>query len=114
MVDTPVQHDLFAEDPPRSDTDEIVDFEKPLPRYEPFRHTPDSVRKLLVGMTDELRACDTLPWDANTLRSNRAMAPYMAGWFKDGEGERLLAEFRAELVRLGEEPIHRKELYPDG
>jgi hypothetical protein len=73
------------------------------PAYEPPKpvHTKESIRELLTGLIAELRAADSLPWDARTLRAHRAMAPYMAEWLKDGEGDRLLAEFRAELERLG-------------
>lgn len=90
-------------------------FDEPIV-YKPPRpvHTKDSIRELLTSLIQELRAMNTLLWDAQTLRGHRAMAPYMAEWLKNGEGEGLLAEFRAELVRLGEEPVHRQELYDDG
>lgn len=107
MTDTPRQTDLFGDDTPVFD----FDFEKPL--YEPAKpmYTKESIREMLTGLIAELKDCDTLPWDAKALRENRAMAPYMAEWLKNGEGDRLLAEFRGELVRLGEEPVHRRELY---
>lgn len=107
MTAAPRQIDLFAEEPPVVE----YDFHTPVPRHEPFRHTKESIRGLLTGLIAELKTQDELQWDADTLRSNRAMAPYMAEWLKGGEGDQLLSEFRAELERLGQDPIHRRELY---
>ncbi len=117
MKDDPRQTDLFGEtdlfggeEAPRQTMmfDEPHVYTPPQPA-----HTKESIREMLTGLIEELRAMETLHWDAQTLRGHRAMAPYMAKWLKDGEGDRLLAEFRAELVRLGEEPVHRQELYDD-
>lgn len=117
MTDDPRQTDLFGEtdafggeDAPRQTTmfDEPIVYK---PAHPP--HTKESIRELLTGILEEIRGFETMEWDAQMLRSNRAMAPYMAEWLKNGEGDRLLAEFRAELVRLGEEPVHRAELYDD-
>lgn len=101
MSDDPRQTDLFAEEAPR----QTLMFDEPA--YQPPKpvHTKESIRALLTGLIEELRGYETLPWDGRTLRGHRAMAPYMAEWLKDGEGDRLLAEFRAELVRLGADPI---------
>ena len=107
MTAAPRQIDLFAEEPPTVE----YDFHTPLPRHEPFRYTKESIRDLLIGLITDLKDQDELQWDAQTLRSNRAMAPYMAEWLKGGEGDRLLAQFRSELERLGQEPVHRRELY---
>lgn len=107
MSHAPRQTDLFADEP----VEAAFDFETPLPKAEPTGYTKNDIREMLTGLILELRTAETLPWDARTLRGHRAMAPYMAEWLKGGEGDRLLGEFRAELVRLGEEPVHRKELY---
>lgn len=101
---------MFGDDAPR----QTMLFDEPVvykPAYPP--HTKESIRALLTGLIGELRCMETMQWDAKALRSNRALAPFMAEWLKGGEGDGLLAEFRAELVRLGEEPVHRAELYDD-
>lgn len=94
--ETPRQTEMFAEEAPR----QTFMFDEPA--YEPPEpvHTKESIRELLTGLIAELRAAETMPWDARTLRGHTAMAPYMAEWLKDGEGDQLLADFRAELARL--------------
>lgn len=63
-------------------------------------HTADTIRPILLGVLAEARALATLDWDARKLRSHTAMVPYMAEWLKGGEGDRLLAQFKAEMDRL--------------
>ena len=42
-----------------------------------------------------------MPFTPRELQSHTGMYPYMAEWLEEGgEGERLLAEFRAEIARL--------------
>ena len=67
----------------------------------PIKHTPDTIRVLMLGLLAQARAATTVPWNARELHSHRAMFPYMAEWLKGGEGDQLLLEFRAELDRLG-------------
>ena len=84
----PQQRDMFASsDAPRVSA--------------PIKHTPDTIRVLMLGLLAEVRAASTVPWPARELQSHRAMFPYMAEWLKGGEGDQLLMEFRAELDRLG-------------
>lgn len=66
----------------------------------PIEHTPETIRELALETLAEARAATTMPWDARTLRANTAMFPYWAEWLKGGEGDRLLAEFKAEMDRL--------------
>lgn len=74
---------------------------------EPRVHTPDTIRMKFLRRLGELKAStDGVPWTPRMLHSHRAMAKYWAEWLKHGEGDRLLAEFRAELVRLGVEPMN--------
>lgn len=67
----------------------------------PGGHTRDSIRATLSAIIAHLRAASVLPWDARDLRYMTGTAPYMAEWLKNGEGDALLAEMKAELDRLG-------------
>lgn len=76
-------------------------------RTGPIVNTPDTIRAMFTGYIDELRAStDRVPWTPRLLHSNRGMAKWWAEWLKHGEGDRLLAEFRAELLRLGVDPMN--------
>ena len=67
----------------------------------PGGHTPDSVRLQAMMVLNEARAATSMPWDARMIRRYTAGFPYWAEWLKNGEGDRLLAEFKAEMDRLG-------------
>ena len=95
MTDDHTQSDLFGEAPSQG-----FMFDEPVAEPPKPRHTPESIRALFTGLIAELRAAEAMPWDARTLRGHKAMAPYMAEWLKDGEGERLLAEFHEQVARL--------------
>ena len=90
--------DLFGHVPQQSEM--FVDPDAPVSRG-PIKHTPDTIRVLMLGLLAEARAASTVPWAPRELHSHRAMFPYMAEWLKGGEGDQLLLEFRAELNRLG-------------
>lgn len=66
----------------------------------PIKHTPETIRALCHETLAFVRAATTMPWNARDLRANTAMFPYWAEWLKNGEGDRLLAEFKAEMDRL--------------
>ena len=95
MTDDHGQSDLFGEAPSQG-----FMFDEPVAEPPKPKHTPETIRALLTSLIAELRAAETMPWDARTLRGHKAMAPYMAEWLKDGEGEQLLLEFRDQVTRL--------------
>lgn len=66
----------------------------------PGGHTRDTIRECLHDALAYARAAQTMPWNARELRHWTAMVPYMAEWLKNGEGDGLLAEFKAEMDRL--------------
>jgi hypothetical protein len=66
----------------------------------PGGHTPDTIRERMHRLLAEARAAATMPWTPRLVRSHTAMFPYMAEWLKDGEGEQLLLDFKAEMDRL--------------
>ncbi len=66
----------------------------------PIKHTPDTIRVIAHELLAEARAAKTMPWNARDLRYNTGMFPYMAEWLKNGEGDALMAEFKAEMDRL--------------
>ena len=73
---------------------------RPAPSSGPINHTPETIRVLMHEILAKARAAETMPWDARELRGHTAMFPYMAEWLKGGEGDGLLAEFKAEMDRL--------------
>ena len=98
-----MQPDLFGgatEAPTRPAPDLTDDASRPSVSRGPVRHTPDTIRALMLDTLAEARAAAVMPWDARALRGHTAMFPYMAEWLKGGEGDRLLAEFKAEMDRL--------------
>ena len=92
--------DLFGHVPQQSDM--FASDGAPPPRVSaPIKHTPDTIRAEMHRLLGEIRGASSIPWPPRELQSHRAMFPYMAEWLKGGEGDALLAEFRAELARLG-------------
>lgn len=89
-------------------------FEEPAPPPPKPGHTPESIRALMLGLLAKIRAAEKIPWSETKLRSHTAMFPYMAEWLPDAEGEQLLMEFRAELVRLGAPPRITQEMIDSG
>jgi len=87
--------DLFGHVPQK---DEL--FREPVTYTAPQEHTPETIRALMLELLEEARAAKVIPWTPRDLRSHTAMYPYMAEWLKGGEGDRLMAEFKAEMDRL--------------
>jgi hypothetical protein len=88
----PRQADLFAGDQP-DPSDE--DFETP-----EYHADPDEVRAELHQILAEVRAAQTMPWDASKVSLYRTIFPQMANWLPEEEGAQLRFEFEAELERL--------------
>ena len=91
--------DLFGHVPQKGEMDLPV----PVSRG-PIVNTPERSRDRLTRLIARLRSCDTWPFTPYQTRNVRGSAPWIAEWLKDGEGDRLLAELRAELVRFGVDP----------
>jgi hypothetical protein len=87
--------DLFGHVPQK---DEL--FRDPVAYTPPREHTPETIRELMIELLEEARAAKVLPWTPRDLRYNTGAYPYMAEWLKGGEGDRLMAEFKAEMDRL--------------
>lgn len=67
----------------------------------PIQHTPDTVRAIMLEILETARNAEKMPFTPRELQSHTGMFPYMAEWLEEGgEGDRLLAEFRAEIARL--------------
>ena len=67
----------------------------------PIQHTPETVRVLMLEILETARNAETMPFTPRELQSHTGMYPYMAEWLEEGgEGDRLLAEVRAEIARL--------------
>jgi hypothetical protein len=112
-MSSPDQPDLFGGTPQQSEMFETPPaLGKPIwsEKYglieppPPGGHTPDTIRERMHRILAEARAAETMPWTPRILRSRTAMFPYMAEWLKDGEGEQLLLDFKAEMDRL-EAPV---------
>lgn len=63
-------------------------------------HTADTIRQLALATLADARAAKALTWTPGQVRSHTALFIFWAEWLKDGEGDRLLAEFKAEMDRL--------------
>ncbi|GGG40579.1 hypothetical protein GCM10010964_30230 [Caldovatus sediminis] len=88
MTNATRQPDLFAGQPPADQ------------EFTPERMAP-VVRPRLAALLAEARAAERLPWDARTAAVNAVVFHQMARWLPEAERDRLRAEFRAELARLG-------------
>ena len=89
--------DMFGHVPQHGDLDLPAD--KPA-LHEPITHTADTIRVIAHAVLAEARAAQIMPWDAEKLRYHTGMFPYLAEWLKNGEGDGLMAEFKAEMDRL--------------
>jgi uncharacterized protein (DUF2267 family) len=58
------------------------------------------VRKRLHKILAEVRAAESLPWDASDVRYYRTVFPQMANWLSADEAAQLRFEFETELERL--------------
>ncbi len=68
-----------------------------------WRPDPDKVRARLTRILNEAREAEAMPWEPAQLSLYRTIVPDMTRWLPDDEGARWLAEFEAELTRLGVE-----------
>jgi hypothetical protein len=87
------QADLFQEDPQA----DLFGEESATPEY---RADPDAVRQELHRILAEVRAAQTMPWDAKRVQLYRTIFPQMTNWLPEEEGAQLRFEFETELVRL--------------
>ena len=89
--------DEFDLDDLEDDPDEFEVLTTDWPRV----NTPDTIRALMHRYLAELRDATELPWRKYKLRFITGLCPFWAEWLKGGEGDRLMAEYKVELDRLG-------------
>lgn len=65
-----------------------------------YRADPDKVRQELHKILAEVRAAQTMPWDAKGVLLYRTIFPQMTNWLPDDEAAQLRFEFNAEVARL--------------
>jgi hypothetical protein len=87
------QRDLFLDD----EQADLFGEDSPTPV---FRADPDEVRQELHKILAEVRAAQTMPWDAKGVLLYRTIFPQMANWLPEEEAAQLRFEFEAELARL--------------
>jgi hypothetical protein len=88
---SPRQGDLFGAD--KIDDSE----ERETPTFYPY---PDEVRAELQQILAEMRAAETMPWDAQRVALYRTIFPQMTGCLPDEEAAQLRFAFMSELERL--------------
>lgn len=66
----------------------------------PQRPDPEAIRLRLIGVLEELRATERMPWEPPQLRSWQHVFNNMASWLPAEEGARLRQEFAKEIERL--------------
>lgn len=62
--------------------------------------TQDDIVAELTRKLNELRAADTMPWEAKEVLRNTVMFPDIAGRLPPEQGAELSAAFDAEIARL--------------
>lgn len=65
------------------------------------RVDPENVRRKLVGMLDELRGAEVMPWDYRKQRYNQVVFPQMTNWLPEDEAAEMKRVFAQEMARLG-------------
>jgi hypothetical protein len=86
--------------------DEIEDLfgEVPQPQGAPVEQrkplTAEDVREQMLSLIDQLRAAETVPFEAAVMNKHIAMFPIMAQWLTPEDGEQLVFQFEAEVERL--------------
>lgn len=88
----PGQGDLFRHQGP-DPSDEA--FETPV-----YEADPEEVCQELNGLLAQMRAAETMPWDAKRTALYRTIVPQMANWLPEDEAKQLCFEFETELKRL--------------
>ena len=86
------QLNLFGETEP-----ELPGLDSPVAVY---RADPDKVRAELLAVLAEVRAAQTLPWDARGALYWRTVFPQMTNWLPDDEAAQLRFAFETEIRRL--------------
>ena len=84
------QGDLFG-------TDSDVSGERETPTFYP---DPDEVRAELQQILAEMRAAETMPWDARRVALYQTIFPQMTGCLPEAEAAQLRFDFDSELKRL--------------
>jgi hypothetical protein len=88
---SPRQGDLFGAD----NIDDGEERETPT-----FYPDPHEVRAELQQILAEMRAAETMPWNAQRVRLYRTIFPQMTGCLPDDEAAQLRFAFMSELERL--------------
>ena len=91
-MSSPRQGDLFGQQGPDPAD---ADFETPV-----YEADPDEVRAELQQLLAEMRAAQTMPWDAKRTALYRTIVPQMANWLPEEEARQLCFAFESELARL--------------
>ena len=89
-------NDLFGHVPQKGEL-----FREPQTYAAPPVATVDTIRVKMQDLLAEARACQTLTWTAQQLRSNTAACLRYAEWLKNGEGDRYIEDYKVEMDRLG-------------
>lgn len=86
--------------------DEIDDLfgEVPQPQTAPVEQrrplTAEDVREQMLSLIAQLRAAETIPFEAAVMNKHIAMFRIMAQWLAPEDGEQLVFQFEAEVERL--------------
>lgn len=91
-MSSPRQGDLFSSHSP-DPSDENCE----APTFYP---DPDEVRAELQQILAEMRAAETMPWDARRVALYRTIFPQMTGCLPEDEAAQLRFAFMSELERL--------------
>ncbi len=69
----------------------------PTPYPSGGRHTADSIREQVMKIMAVVREADSQPFADDELHNHNVWMPYYCEWLKNGEGDALLAEYRARM-----------------
>ena len=61
---------------------------------------PDNIRARLLGILEEMRSAETMPWDRSRSLMYKNIFPQMTNWLPPEEAEQFKSDFAAELRRL--------------
>ena len=65
-----------------------------------YRADPDEVRAELLRVLAQVRAAQSVPWDARRTLYWRTVFPQMTNWLPENEAAQLRFEFETEMHRL--------------